>query len=80
MVGAMTLHGPHLCTPCQRVGVHGDGWVVPLGEGVNDDELIIPIVPDQLVELVLSTWTWPGSTLGVSVTSAILMDVVRKKR
>jgi hypothetical protein len=28
----------------------------------------------------LSTWTWPGSTLGVSVTSAILMDVVRKKR
>jgi hypothetical protein len=54
MVGAMNLHGPHLCMSCQRVGVRGAKGVLPFGKGIEDDELVVPIFLDQLDVLVHS--------------------------
>ena len=55
MTGAMTLHGPHLCMTCQRVGIRDARGVLPFGKGVEDDELVVPVILDQLDVLVHST-------------------------
>ncbi len=51
MTGAIILHGPHLYKWCQRVGVRGER-VLPFGEGIDDDELVVPVVLHVLLILV----------------------------